>query len=397
MNIDRFNWGTVRFGDLVKQATSTGKGRTGDRVVGLEHLDSDALAVRRSAPEKTDHAFTRRFRAGQVLYGKRRVYQRKAGRVGFDGVCSNDIIVMESASEALHADLLPIIIQTQSFVEHALATSVGSLSPRTNWKSIADFCFNLPTIEDQVRIADLVWASEEVAVRAQAAVDAAWAVEKRALEDAYKSSTWPIVRLDSVGEVQLGRMQHRKYQTGRFSRPYVRVANVQDDHLDLAEVFEMDFDDKHYPKFALMPGDVLTVEGNGSLEEIGRSAMWSGEIDECCFQKALLRFRPGPGVVPEFAYGWLRRKYYRGDLAKMATRTTTLANITAVRFAAMDFPLPGLEVQNEVVRRVAEAREARRALEEHARASRRLVRGLIDRIFSEDVPSDDLQRSQQRP
>lgn len=396
MKIDRLDWQPVRFGDVVKQAGGTNQGPTDGRVVGLEHLDSDALTVRRYAPGDAAHTFTRRFRERQVLYGKRRAYQRKAARVDFDGVCSNDIIVMEPASQALHADLLPIVVQSPSFVEHALATSVGSLSPRTNWKSLADFYFNLPPIEDQVKIADLVWAAEEVAVKAEAAAEAAWTVEKRVLEDVYADPRWPVMRVEDAGEVQLGQKLNSKNQTGHFLKPYLRVANVGDDFLKLDDLLEMDFSDQEVARYALRNGDVLLIEGNGNPAEIGRAAMWQGEIDLCCFQMTLLRFRPSADVLPEFAYGWLRRAYYRGDFARNSSRSTTLGHLTAARFAVMDFPLPGLDVQNGVVRRVAEARAARRALEEHARASRRLVRGLIDRIFSEDIPPDELQRGQQR-
>lgn len=395
MKIDRLNWQPVRFGDIVRQAGGTNQRPTDERVVGLEHLDSDALTVRRYAPSDADHTFTRKFSKGQVLYGKRRAYQRKAARVDFDGVCSNDIIVMEPASRALHASLLPILVQSPSFLEHALATSVGSLSPRTNWKSLGDFYFNLPPIEDQVKIADLVWAAEEVAVKAEAAVEVAWTVEKRVLEDAYADPTWPVVRMEDAGEIQLGKKLSPKSREGQQT-PYLRVANIGDDHLVLDEVHESPFTPREVERLSLQIGDLLLIEANGNIKEVGRSAIWGGEIEGCCFQNHVFRLRVKEGILPEFAYGWLRRANYRGDFARQSTRTTTLANITAVRFGAMDFPLPSQDVQNEVVRRVVEAREARRALEEHARASRRLVRGLIDRIFSEDVPPDELQRGQQR-
>lgn len=97
--------------------------------------------------------FTNVFRHGQVLFGKRRAYQRKVAVAGFSGVCSGDIYVLEPKGDALLPELLPFICQTNAFFEHAIGTSAGSLSPRTNWNSLADFEFALPPIEEQKRLA----------------------------------------------------------------------------------------------------------------------------------------------------------------------------------------------------------------------------------------------------
>ncbi len=186
-------------------------------------------------------------------------------------------------------------------------------------------------------------------------------------------------------------MLNSKNQTGLQAKPYLRVANVGDDRLLLNDVLKMDFNEKDLVKFTLRSDDILLVEGSGADSEIGRAAMWHDEIDYCCFQNSLLRFRAGNDVLPEFAYGWLRRAYYRGDFARHSSKTTSLAHLTATRFAKMDFPLPELAAQHKIVEQVAKARNARRRLEEHAALSRKLVRALIDRILGEDDPPHDLQ------
>ncbi|NBE95202.1 restriction endonuclease subunit S [Nonomuraea sp. KC401] len=360
----------------------------GERVVGLEHLESGVLTVRKWAGADLGHTFTRRFDAGHVLFGRRRAYQRKAARAEFAGVCSGDILVLE-ALPGVDPLFLPLVMQSAGLIEHAVTRSAGSLSPRTNWRALAEYQLSLPDLEEQERIARLVWAAETVTVRTEHAAAAAWDVEKRVLEDAYNDPSWPMVRTDEAGEAQLGRMQHPKYQTGQHLKPYLRVANVGDDQLVLDDVLHMDFDQEHFRKYSLKSGDILLNEGQ-STELVGRCTMYQGEIEGCCYQKSLLRFRVSEGVEPEFAYGWFRRAFYRGDFARNSTKTTSLANLTAVRFKKMPFPLPPLEVQRKIVERVAEAREVRRRLEEHAANSRRLVHALIDRILGEDDPPDEL-------
>ena len=126
---------------------------------GCEHIDPDDLRIRRWGDIADGTTFTNVFRPGQVLFGKRRAYQRKVAVADFDGICSGDIYVFEPKTDALLPELLPFICQTDAFFEHAVGTSAGSLSPRTNWTSLASYEFALPPLEEQRRIASRSAAS----------------------------------------------------------------------------------------------------------------------------------------------------------------------------------------------------------------------------------------------
>lgn len=126
--------------------------------MGLEHIAPDDLKIRRWGDIADGTTFTNVFRAGQVLFGKRRAYQRKVAFADFDGVCSGDIYVLEPKNDHLLPELLPFICQTDGFFEHAVGTSAGSLSPRTNWESLASYEFALPPPEEQRRIASALTA-----------------------------------------------------------------------------------------------------------------------------------------------------------------------------------------------------------------------------------------------
>jgi type I restriction enzyme S subunit len=152
---NRAGWTRVAFGDVVRLSKERAKDPEAEgykRVVGLEHIDPDDLRIRRWADIADGTTFTSVFRSGQVLFGKRRAYQRKVAVADFAGVCSGDIYVLEPSSEVLMPELLPFICQTGAFFDHAVGTSAGSLSPRTNWKSLASFEFLLPPVEEQVRL-----------------------------------------------------------------------------------------------------------------------------------------------------------------------------------------------------------------------------------------------------
>src|SRR5690606_11031457 len=89
-----------------------------------------------------------------------RAYQRKAAYVEFEAVTSSDLLVFEADAAQLLPELLPFLVHSDGFYDHALATSAGSLSPRTNWRDLANFQFDLPPLDEQKRLADLLWAVE---------------------------------------------------------------------------------------------------------------------------------------------------------------------------------------------------------------------------------------------
>ena len=154
----------MRFGDvvrLVKETCKDPKGAGIGRVIGLEHLEPGDLRIRSWNDVADGTTFTTRVRPGQVLFGKRRAYQRKVAVADFDAICSGDIYVFETADAArLLPELVPFICQTDSFFDYAVGTSAGSLSPRTNWSSLAEYQFALPSADEQRRLTDELRALE---------------------------------------------------------------------------------------------------------------------------------------------------------------------------------------------------------------------------------------------
>jgi type I restriction enzyme S subunit len=155
-------WKRVKLGEVVRLNKETCKDPEAagiNRVIGLEHLEPGDLRVRSWADVADGTTFSNRVRPGQVLFGKRRAYQRKVAVADFDAICSGDIYVFETADQTqLLQELLPFICQTDSFFDYAIGTSAGSLSPRTNWKSLAEYEFALPPLEEQRRLVEALSA-----------------------------------------------------------------------------------------------------------------------------------------------------------------------------------------------------------------------------------------------
>lgn len=168
LTLTRENWLKVRFGDVVREVKATVDRDTTDhtRFIAGEHMGSEDLHLRTWGDINGDYlgpAFHRMFRKGQVLYGSRRTYLKKVAVASFDGICANTTFVLESKdTDVLLPELLPFIMLTDAFTQHSVRESKGSVNPYINWKDIAKYEFLLPPKDEQRRIADILWASDDV-------------------------------------------------------------------------------------------------------------------------------------------------------------------------------------------------------------------------------------------
>jgi type I restriction enzyme, S subunit len=112
-----------------------------------------------------------------------------------------------------------------------------------------------------------------------------------------------LVPLGSLASTQLGKMLSKKSKTGISSTPYVRNKNVRWGAVDISDLAEMDFNKDEIERFRLRAGDVLICEGGAG---VGRTGIWRGELDLCCYQKAVHRVRPGPDLIPQFLVEYMR-------------------------------------------------------------------------------------------
>lgn len=379
-------WRRVKFGDVVQLS----KARCADplaegveRYVGLEHLEPGDLRIRNWGNVADGVTFTSVFQPGQVLFGKRRAYQRKVAVADFSGVCSGDIYVMETKdANVLLPELLPFVCQTEAFFDRAVSTSAGSLSPRTNWTSLAEFEFLLPPISKQTGLVNALESAGNLVDARKKALESLQIVIRSKLESDFSDqSRWKSGRIGTLGEVQLGRQRAPKYTTGQFNKPYLRVVNVLDGRLDLRDVEIMDFNERDFARYSLQPNDVLITEGDLiSVYNVGRSAIWNGEIADCCLQNTLIRFRSGPDLIPKFALAAFRFAFYKAVFAK-AANATTVAHLGAERFSKIEIRYPNIARQIEITNLLDELYSVEGQLESRLSAEEKLLKQIREEML----------------
>lgn len=228
----------------------------------------------------------------------------------------------------------------------------GSTFAAIGRAELASVGFPLPLLDEQRRIVDLLSRAESIVrLRREAQKKITELISSLFLDmfgdPATNPKGWAVARIGDLGRVQLGRQRAPKYQTGVHTRPYVRVANVFEDRIDISDVLSMDFDDKDFAQYRLEFGDILLNEGQ-STELVGRPAMWRDEIHDCCFQNTLVRFQPNrTQMIPEFALTALLHYYRSGVLSQISSKTSNVAHLGAARFANLPLYYPPFDLQSE--------------------------------------------------
>jgi type I restriction enzyme S subunit len=347
-------WTRVAFGDVVQlcRERSSNPVEDGfDRYVGLDHLDPGDLKIRRWGNIDEGTTFTSVFHAGQVLFGKRRAYQHKLAVADFKGVCSGDIYVFEPKDEQLLPELLPFICQTDSFFGHAVGTSAGSLSPRTNWESLASYEFVLPPLEEQRRI-----------VEAFSAVNAAIEGYKN-LEDSaqnlYSSSRdiWvckhkgPRVRLADICTLRGGNgfpYSHQNNASGEI--PFVKVSDMNlpgnEKFIHMAANFisreqARDIDARIMPR-----GAVVFAKVGAALLQNRRRILAA----ETCIDNNMMAAIPRDEFVIS-EYLWL---ILLGIDFAQIVQPGAIPSVNQAGLGNIIIPLPSLEDQAVIIRRIEE-------------------------------------------
>lgn len=205
----------------------------------------------------------------------------------------------------------------------------------------------LPPLEEQRRIAEILDTIDETIQATERVI-----AKIKRIRDGHRWSKFAVLvslselrPVSECFEMTLGKMLSPAAKMGSSPAPYLANRNVQWERCALDNLDEMDFTPSERIRFSLQPGDLLVCEGG----EVGRTAVWHGELEVCFFQKAIHRLRTCGQVEPEYMLQFMR---YAADfdLFKMHTSQTSIAHLTGEQLARLPIPVPSHEEQAVLVR-----------------------------------------------
>jgi type I restriction enzyme S subunit len=268
---------------------------------------------------------------------------KKCAVADFEGICANTTFVLESSDNAVFLnDLLPFLILSDRYTEHSIQKSRGSVNQYVLFSDIAEFEFDLPPLDEQHRLAEVLWAFDATKQAYKKLLKSTDELVKSQFVEMFGSDEYPVKRLDEIADSRLGKMLDAKRQTGKNTYSYLANFNVQWFHFDLSKLNQMDFDEADRAEFSLQNGDLLVCEGG----EVGRTAIWRDDLEDCYFQKAIHRVRCKPSeCIPEYL-AWAF--YYKATTTQFdgLVSAATIAHLPGEKLKALRFTVPPLDLQN---------------------------------------------------
>lgn len=389
---DRKRWKRVRFGDVVENCAETCDPQEAglERFIAMEHLEPGSLHIRSWGNVADGTTFTRRCRPGQVLFGKRRAYQRKVAVAEFEAVVSGDIYVLKPKNESLLAELLPFLCLSERFFEHAVGTSAGSLSPRTNWSSLASFEFDLPPLDQQRRIAEILWAVDETLQIHQQTHDSLIDVFQAELSEVYMGRIghggiesfkmqklpkgWRMVKVAEIARVIRGSSPRPKgdprYYGGAI--PRVMVADITRDKKHIVPC--IDFLTEEGSKLSRpVTRGTLVIVCSGTPQHVGLPGILAADA---CIHDGIIGL---VDVTEDCRTAWLFHlfRFSQSFMDSAATHGGTFVNLTTDIVKGIQFGLPSLAVQDECIARFAKLELGLTSCEAGIEVDRKLQQSLL--------------------
>lgn len=388
------SWRHAKLGDIAtieRSAIQPSQIKSGTIYVGLEHIDSsgafrDPKTVDAGMLASSKFRFTER----HLLYGKLRPYLAKIACPDFGGICSTDILPVLPGPQVDRRFLFYYLHQP-SMVEHADSQAVGVNLPRLSPSTLAQFEIPLPPLTEQRRIAAILDQAGALRAKRQHSLEQVEMLTQslfvHLFGDAGASANgWLKRKLGAIAGVQGGLQLTPSRSALPCEVPYLRVANVYRDKLDLHEIKKIRATEAEVVRTRLQRDDILVVEGHGNPNEIGRCALWDGSIPECVHQNHLIRVRCDMQQAhPVFVSRFLNSQGGRQHLLRSGKTTSGLNTISVSNVRDVDFLLPPISLQHRFAKQATALTEAKPAQQKSLARMDALFASLEHRAFAGEL------------
>ena len=343
----------VKLGDVAREYKSTVKDAVDLPNVGLEHLIPGEIELTQWS-EDSDNTFTKGFKKGQVLFGRRRAYLKKAAVAPFDGICSGDITVIEAIPEKIMPELLPFVIQNDRLFDYAVEKSAGSLSPRVKWEHLKNYEFELPEIGQQKKLVDLLWAMARTKKAYQKLFDQTEELVKsqffemfEGTETAFPECTIIEACVDK-DDIKCGPFGTQLKQS-EYTQAGVAVWGIPEINAEFKknpEIFVSPEKAIQLSPFSLLPGDIaMSRKGN-----VGQCAIYPDSFDPGIIASDVLRIRVDHSrLVPRFMQYQLHHSEHVRNQILQVSNGAVMAGVNVTKLKTIKVYVPPINLQKEFV------------------------------------------------
>ncbi|HVT39846.1 MAG TPA: restriction endonuclease subunit S [Gemmatimonadaceae bacterium] len=327
---------------------------------------------------------------------------------------STAFCVLRPDPDQVTPDFLFYAAQLDDFMESVGALETGASYPAVRDSDVLAQCIPVPPLAEQHEIAAVLNLARSSYIHERQSESATANLKRaamralfaRGLRDEPQKETefgpvpesWDVLLLKECCSVQTGVAKGRRLADSEIAEvPYLRVANVQDGHLDLTEMKTITIRKSELGRYRLQDGDVVLTEG-GDFDKLGRGFIWRSQLDLCVHQNHVFAVRTMRSrLLPDFFAYQAQSHYGKAYFLKVAHKTTNLACINATKLKAFPVLLPALAEQREIAsildaidRKIDLHRRKRAVLDE-------LFRALLHKLMTGEIRVADLDLSELAP
>ena len=365
----------VTLGDVAIESRETYKGdKSGMPIVGLEHLIPEDVVLSLWDRDK-ENTFTKMFRKGDMLFGRRRAYLKKAAQAPFDGICSGDITVIRAKEDRLIPELLPFIIQNDVLFDFAVGKSAGSLSPRVKWENLKNYKFELPPLPEQKKLAEALWAINDTLQAYQKLLIETDELVKSQFIEMFgeldkNTKQFPVRKLNEISS----------YWNGLTYKPadavedgtgtlVLRSSNIHNGALAFEDNVYVNCEIKE--KLFVQDNDILMCSRNGSAALVGKTALIKGLVEPTTFGAFMM-------IIRSEYYSYLKT-YFETPFfrSQISTGTSTINQITGKMLNDISLPVPDMDTVRKFESFVHQSDKSKFALQNSISAARETKRSII--------------------
>lgn len=368
-----------RFDQIAINSTEKKKPEESDKYtyIGLEHLDSMDLEVHRWGSEVAPKGEKLLMKKGDVLFGKRRAYQKKVAIAPFDGIFSAHGMVLRPNEKIVDKDFFPLFISSDYFLDAAIKISVGSLSPTINWRDLRELKFCLPDLETQRKLAKVLWAINATMQNYKVLLAKTDELVKSQFIEQFGDPSnnvygYPVTTLKevAVGPLSYGSVSSATEFDG-ITR-YVRITDIMDDGKlggDIKSATKTD------AKYLLREGDILFARTGAT---VGKTCRYRESYGRAIYAGFLIRLIPDTTLIdPDYLYHFTKSDYY-WDFVRSAQRVVAQPNINAQEYGDLQILLPKIEAQKSFAAFVRQSDKSKfelnRALDELTATYKQIIK-----------------------
>jgi type I restriction enzyme, S subunit len=380
LNIDKTGWKNYRFDEFAQNISQRVEPKQTDLeiYVGLEHLDPDNLHIKRNGTPADVEGTKLKFYNGDVIFGKRRAYQRKAVLAETDGICSAHAMVLRANTKLIDERLFPFFFHSKVFQDISVKISVGGLSPTINWKDLAKQEFLLPPKDQQARLAELLWSADEVVEREMEVKEKNQVVLSTLINEELIDETKKTHKIEDVCDVKSGFGFPIKYQGRKdMAIPFFKVSDmnkaINQVYLRQSENY-IDYNILDIIKAKVYPKLSLVFPKIGATIYTDKKRLLA---QESIVDNNVMVLIPNNDLVNSHYL------YYFFSTFKLETliNNGAVPSISAETVKNISFPLHSLSMQNDICNKILMVEELLESNKNQITFSKQLKQGLINEIF----------------